>query len=100
MSAGLRSALSYPHSVDIVAIAGTAGDTSSSVHGLLVLASAHVQVLAEDLPDPLTWASAPTTWVFDPVPVLAIVIATRVSSRPGARVRDPVPASYGEPDSA
>lgn len=74
LSAVLRSALSYSHDVDIVAIAGTAGDTSSSVHGLLVLSSPHVQVLAGDLPDPLTWASAPTAWVFDPVPMLAIVL--------------------------
>jgi putative copper resistance protein D len=60
--------------VDIVALAGLVGHSTSSVPGLLATVSAHADAVTEDVLQPLTWASAPRTWVFEPVPALAVAI--------------------------
>ena len=67
-------ALAYPDDVDIVALTGLVGHSTGSVHGLLAMAPAHAEAVTEDLLQPLTWASAPRTWVFEPVPALAVGI--------------------------
>lgn len=47
-----------------------------AAHGLLALAPAHADGAGpvDGLTDPLTWASAPTTWTLEPVPALLIAV--------------------------